>query len=89
MHAPPGYQHLGPAGTGPAPGCGSCRWDCERQALPRSPRALLSHPLHEKRQNTGTPPPGGRGWACQQSDTPPVLAPRCEELECDVIGVSK
>src|SRR5450631_831070 len=35
---------------------------------------------------------GGRGWPCSvglQSDTPPVLAPRCEELECDVVGVSK
>ena len=25
----------------------------------------------------------------KQSDTPPVLAPGCEELKCDVVGISK
>jgi type IV secretion system protein VirD4 len=27
--------------------------------------------------------------AYKQSDTPPVLAPGCEELKCDVVGISK
>lgn len=29
------------------------------------------------------------GMADKQSDTPPVLAPGCEELKCDVVGISK
>src|SRR5580698_2486989 len=27
--------------------------------------------------------------AYKQSDTPPALAPGCEELKCDVVGISK
>jgi hypothetical protein len=29
------------------------------------------------------------GMAYKQSDTSPVLAPGCEELKCDVVGISK
>ena len=29
------------------------------------------------------------GMAYKQSDTPPVLAPGCEELKRDVVGISK
>ena len=29
------------------------------------------------------------GMAHKQSDTPLVLAPGCEELKCDVVGISK
>ena len=29
------------------------------------------------------------GMASKQSDTPPLLAPGCEELKCDVVGISK
>ena len=29
------------------------------------------------------------GMTYKQSDTPPVLALGCEELKCDVVGISK
>ena len=29
------------------------------------------------------------GMAYKRSDTSPVLAPGCEELKCDVVGISK
>ena len=35
------------------------------------------------------PQPGRYGMSYKQSDTPPVLAPGCEELKCDVVGISK
>jgi hypothetical protein len=31
----------------------------------------------------------GRSASDSSRGYPPVLAPRCEELECDVVGVSK
>jgi hypothetical protein len=42
---------------------------------------------HLKGPKVSHRPAVGDGRAA--SDTPPVLAPRCEELECDVVGVSK
>src|ERR1035437_2484638 len=55
-------------------------------------RALAIRKQPRRRAVRGTQQTGDRGWPCSvglQSDTPPVLAPRCEELECDVVGVSK
>jgi hypothetical protein len=38
---------------------------------------------------TQVAPPEGAELKASASHTPPVLAPGCEELKCDVVGVSK
>ncbi len=37
----------------------------------------------------GVPTTRRYGMAYKQSDNSPVLAPGCEELKCDVVGISK
>src|SRR5947207_13253515 len=66
-----------------------------------SPTVVLPAPTvpfsHTARSNTGasssTPDIPARsrrhGMAYKQSDTSAVLAPWCEELKCDVVGISK
>ena len=58
------------------------------------PRCVAELPQPRQPLNvvrTGPPPSPNRryGMAYKQSDTPPVLAPGCEELKCDVVGISK
>ena len=53
--------------------------DCYEEPRPGDAGWLIARRTHSRRY----------GMAYKQSDTPPVLVPGCEELKCDVVGISK
>src|SRR5580704_9095849 len=68
-----------------------------REVMDRKYRCYPFHGCHEQngseqpsaRQPSSVPSTRRYGMAYKQSDTPPVLAPGCEEFKCDVVGISK
>ena len=60
---------------------GLAREDRRSVGLPDQPEARTGRRILPRSRRDG--------MAYKQSDAPPVLAPGCEELKCDVVGISK